>query len=79
MFRYKIKYVIEKSLVTTLDIHSKVMPIQNPNDDQCSEYASPDTEAFWTKGKLYKHSKGKMSRLCYRTPEETHLGAMWVE
>lgn len=40
MFRYKIKYVIEKSLVTTLDIHSKVMPIQNPNDDQCSEYAA---------------------------------------
>lgn len=40
MFRYKIKYVIEKSLVTTLDIHSKVMPIQNPDDNQCPEYAA---------------------------------------
>lgn len=43
MFRYKLKYVIEKSLVTTLDILSKVVSIQNPNDDQCLEYAD------WTK------------------------------
>lgn len=51
---------MEKALVTTLDIHSGVMSVsQNPNDDQCSEYAAKTKRLSGQKANYTTTLRGK--------------------